>query len=203
MEPEEVFRRVITKNLLVQVQIFKRLNRSMNRVLLKLAKFKAIIIIMNCQWRLNIRLTGMGTHSKENWQKPFLENFRRENHFSITKVGSDSTANSFNSMVYVNFSTRNDNMYFHSLWKYGYSKIFANNRLPLNEWYKVQLIQSTHDGKSCRQKLRINDRSVWQKRLDCPPLKTGVQHIYTTGPYIYTAGTLIKNFKFFSHPLTN
>ena len=150
----------------------------------------------------------MGTHSKENWQKPFLKNFRRENLFSITKVGSDRTADSFNSMVYLLFSTQYDEMYFH-FWEGGldnwekisYSNMFANKRPPLNEWYKLQLIQSTHDGKSCRQELKINDRSVWEERLACPSLKTGVQHIYTGEKPDDHSKTLIKNLKFFSNPI--
>ena len=113
-------------------------------------------------------------------------------------------------LVYLHFPTHIDKMYFH-FWKGGsvnwkaisFSNMFPNNRPPLNEWYKLQLIQSTHDGKSCRQELKINDRSVWEKRLACPYLKTGVQHIYTGEKPDDHSKTLIKNFKFFSHPLSN
>ena len=102
-----------------------------------------------------------------------------------------------------------ENMYFH-FWRDGtynqeklsHSSIFPNYKRPNNEWYKVQLIQSTHDNNSCRQDLKVNDRYVWQKILSCPSLKREVLDIYTTGVN-YNGETQIRNFKFFSHPLSN
>ena len=109
-------------------------------------------------------------------------------------------------MIYLSEST--DKMYFH-FWRDGignaeslsHSSIFPNGR-PNNEWYKVQLIQTTHDGNSCRQDLKINGRYVWQKLLSCPSLKRDVLDIYTTGQPTDGSRSQIKNFKFFTHPLT-
>ena len=73
---------------------------------------------------------------------------------------------------------------------------------PDNKWYKVQLIQSTFDDRSCRQMLKIDDRYLWQKDLPCPKMKTGIQEIYTCGDGGDGSRAQIKNFKFFSHPLS-
>ena len=93
-------------------------------------------------------------------------------------------------------------MYFH-FWRGG-KKIayFTNNKRPYNEWYKVQLIQSTYDDKTCRQELKINDRYVWQKTLTCPSLKGGVKEIYTSGSHVDKSKAQIRNFKFFTNPLS-
>ena len=123
--------------------------------------------------------------------------------FSITKVGSDYSSSSSNSMIY--FWPYADKMYFH-FWRGGSSNkeisYFSNNKRPYNEWYKVQLIQWTRDNKSCRQELKINDRYVWQKTLTCPSLKTGVKEIYTCGNHNDQSKAQIRNFKFFTNPLS-
>ena len=96
-------------------------------------------------------------------------------------------------------------MYFH-FWRGGSShqefSYFTNNKRPYNEWYKVQLIQSTYDDKSCRQELKINDRFVWQKNLACPTMKSGIQEIYTSGSSTDKSKAQIRNFKFFTNPLS-
>ena len=88
------------------------------------------------------------------------------------------------------------------------SRIFPNNRRPINQWYKVQLIQSTYDGISCKQELKINDRFVWGITLACPTMKSGIQEIYTYGnsygnSYVpkNAQSAQIKNFKVFTNPL--
>ena len=111
------------------------------------------------------------------------------------------------SLVYLYVYT--DNIYFR-FWRDGtsneesvsHSTIFPNKQRPDNEWYKVQLIQSTHDDKTCRQELKINGRYVWQQILSCPSLKTGIQDIYTSGVNSDGSKSQIRNFKFFSHPLS-
>merc|ERR1712126_627223 len=120
----------------------------------------------------------------------------------ILQVGSYVRANS---MVF--FWPYKNEMYF-GFWNGGstslesvpQSRIFQNNRRPFNQWYKVQLIQSTHDGRSCRQELKINDQYVWQKTVPCPSLKTGIQEIYPCGRSYVPSNAQIKNFKFFTHP---
>ena len=194
--------RAITKILLVKFQFSKKTDHSMYREGIKLAKLKAIIIIMNFQWKFNINLTrSMSVYSKENW-KLFWEIFLAKTIFSIIKVGSYVRANS---MVY--FWPYKNEMYFGfwrgastSLESVPHSRIFPNKRRPFNQWYKVQLIQSTHDGRSCRQELKINNQYVWQKTVPCPSLKTGIQDIYTCGNSYVPLNAQIKNFKFFTHP---
>ena len=108
-------------------------------------------------------------------------------------------------MVY--FKPFTDKMYFH-FWRGGSSNqetayfINSGNKRPYNEWYKVQLIQSTYDDKSCRQELKINDRFVWQKNLACPTMKSGIQEIYTSGSSTDKSKAQIRNFKFFTNPLS-
>ena len=159
---------------------------------------------MNFQWKFNINLTrSMSVYFKENWkQKPVWKIVLAKTIFSITKVGSYVRANS---MVF--FWPYKNEMYF-GFWRGGstslesvpQSRIFQNNRRPFNQWYKVQLIQSTHDGRSCRQELKINDQYVWQKTVPCPSLKIGIQEIYTCGNSYVPLNAQIKNFKFFTHP---
>ena len=123
---------------------------------------------MNFQWRLNINLTrSMSVYSKENWkQKLFWEIFLAKTIFSIIKVGSYVRANS---MVF--FWPYKNKMYFGfwggastSLESVPQSRIFPNNRRPFNQWYKVQLIQSTHDGRSCRQELKNTNSELQEVR---------------------------------------
>ena len=119
--------------------------------------------------------------------------------FSISKVGSDMYRNTEKSMVY--FKPFTDKMYFH-FWRGGSSnQESATYKRILNEWYKLQLIQSTYDGQSCRQSLKVNDRYVWQKHVRCPTVKPGVQEIYTCGSSTDQSKAQIRNFKFFSKPL--
>ena len=67
--------------------------------------------------------------------------------------------------------------------------------------YKVQLIQSIHDDRSCRQELKINRQHVWQKKsVPCQSLKTGVQDIYTSGNVYDQSKAQIKK-SFFFHIL--
>ena len=130
-----------------------------------------------------------------------------KNCFSIAKVGYDMHDDTTKSLVI--FRAYTDKMWFH-FWRDGinhgdsvsHSTIFPNNQRPNNEWYKVQLIQSTHDDKTCRQELKIKDRYVWQQILSCPSLKTGIQDIYTTGTSSDGSKSQIRNFKFFSYPLS-
>ena len=150
----------------------------------------------------------MSVYFKENWQKPFWKIFPAKIIFSITKVGSYVRSNS---MVY--FWPYTKKVYF-GFWSGGstslesvpQSRIFPNNNpkynmRPFNQWYKVQLIQSTDDGRSCRQELKINDRSVWQKNLACPTMKSGIQEIYTCGNSYVPTNDQMKNFKIFTNPL--
>ena len=132
--------------------------------------------------------------------------YRSEYHFEIEIVGSDYVTDSRKSFVY--FYSYADKMYFH-FWRDGSSNqehVYFNNanlnKRPLNEWYKVQIIQSTYDEKSCRQELKINDRHVWQKNLTCPKLKSGVKEIYTYGSGKDESKAQIRNFKFFTKPLS-
>ena len=115
------------------------------------------------------------------------------------KVGLDFYENNINSFVY--FYSHTEYIYLH-LWRGGVEhreKMYYNR--PHYTKYKVQLIQSTFDDKSCRQELKINDRYLWQKHLRCPRMKTGIQEIYTCGSGGDTSKAQITNFKFFSHPL--
>ena len=67
---------------------------------------------------------------------------------------------------------------------------------------KVQMIQTTDDGISCTQKLNVNQNSVWQQNIICPSKLPGDQHIYTTGDDVRVFNGQIRNFKFFTNPIS-
>ena len=122
--------------------------------------------------------------------------------FPNQKVGSDYNEDAKNSLVYLlPYSTAVGKLYFH-FWRGGsYSQENINFRRIEREWYKAQMIQSTYDGKICRQSVKINGLYVYQKTLACPSLKSGVKEIYTTGNQGDSSKSQIRNFQFFSHPL--
>ena len=120
--------------------------------------------------------------------------------FLTKKVGSDYNEDAKNSLVYLlpYFSGK---LYFH-FWRGGsYHQETINNIRIEREWYKAQMIQSTNDGKTCRQSIKINGLYVYQKTLTCPSLKSGVKEIYATGSQADSSKSQIRKFQFFSHPL--
>ena len=63
------------------------------------------------------------------------------------------------------------------------------------------MIQSTTDDVNCKQEVLINERSIWNTRLDCPARKTNTQYIYVQWDDGRTADAEIRNFKFYTNPL--
>ena len=67
---------------------------------------------------------------------------------------------------------------------------------------KIQGIQSTTDGKNCKQEIRLNGTSIWSRSLSCPRILTETQMIYMSGSTAYSPPDIeVRNFQFFTHPL--
>ena len=64
------------------------------------------------------------------------------------------------------------------------------------------MIQSTDDGIKCKQELIINGESIWNRVVDCPPIKNGALGIYLCGD-LEPVDAQVRNFKFFTHPVEN
>ena len=84
--------------------------------------------------------------------------------FPNQKVGSDYNEDAKNSLVYLlPYSTAVGKLYFH-FWRGGSnSQENINFRRIEREWYKAQMIQSSYDGKTCRQSVKINDICLSKK----------------------------------------
>ena len=65
---------------------------------------------------------------------------------------------------------------------------------------KVQAIQSTSDGRTCKQEVLINELLLWSRSLNCPPILTAKQSIYMSGDYKHPNAEA-RNFQFFTHPI--
>ena len=67
---------------------------------------------------------------------------------------------------------------------------------------KLQIIQSTSDGSSCKQQMLINGILIWSRSLSCAPILTETQNIYFHGDRDdYRPDVEIRNFQFFTHPV--
>ena len=69
--------------------------------------------------------------------------------------------------------------------------------------FKVQMIQSTSDGVKCKQEVKINGESIFNRTVDCPRSKPGTQGIYACGDTYgkQISDAEIRNFKFVTHPI--
>ena len=70
------------------------------------------------------------------------------------------------------------------------------------KFIKLQAIQSTSDGRNCKQTILLNGKSIWSRSLSCPGILTETQYIYFTGSYDgYVPDAEIRNIQFFTYPL--
>ena len=65
---------------------------------------------------------------------------------------------------------------------------------------KLQAIQSTSDGRNCKQEILINESSIWSRSLTCPQILTETQMIYFSGNR-GVQDVEVRNFQFFTHPV--
>ena len=64
---------------------------------------------------------------------------------------------------------------------------------------KYEFIQTTDDGVTCNQQLRLNEETIWENELGCPMKLTGEQGIYMACNDSRVLQGQIKNFKFFTY----
>ena len=76
-----------------------------------------------------------------------------------------------------------------------------NNSFRLKKLIKLQIIQSTSDGRNCNQQMLINGISIWSRNLSCAPILTETQNIYFTGLQGNAPDVEVRNFQFFTHPV--
>ena len=65
--------------------------------------------------------------------------------------------------------------------------------------WQLQAIQSTSDGRNCKQEVLINGSSIWSRSLTCPRILTETQLIYFSG--LDPRDVEVRNFQFFTHPV--
>ena len=63
---------------------------------------------------------------------------------------------------------------------------------------KFNFIQSTTDGQSCHQKIKLNGNTIYEEIVNCPDPIDGQVGIFVTGDDYRVLDGQLRNFKFFT-----
>ena len=69
---------------------------------------------------------------------------------------------------------------------------------------KFQIIQSTADGSTCKQEIKIRDLTVWEESINCPNMNTHTKAIYMSGGSRggwNSPDAEVRNFQFKTFPI--